>query len=213
MTNTTKSNPCCAIRKLPSPRSTTIMATKFGPIWRSPCPLCSSFVHSVSHLSLSSRSRSMYSHTSKLARFALLSLFITFSSFAQEPAQMPPEMHHHHGDIPVVQPVYPRLGRAQENPGSPLFTLDQAQKLAAESNPTLRQAEAEIRAAKARQQQAGLYPNPTVGYAGDEIRGGSVGGGKQGFFLQQTIVTGGKLALARDILAQETKLAEVEAEE
>src|SRR4029077_17551704 len=80
-------------------------------------------------------------------------------------------------------------------------------------NPTLRQAEAEIRATKARQQQAGLYPNPTVGYTGDEIRGGSVGGGKQGFFVQQTIVTGGKLRLSRDIFGKEVKLAELEAEE
>src|SRR5262249_53613912 len=81
------------------------------------------------------------------------------------------------------------------------------------NNPTLKQADAEIRAAKGRQQQSGLYPNPTVGYTGDEIRGGSVGGGKQGFFVQQTIVTGGKLSLARDVFAKETKLAEIEAEE
>jgi cobalt-zinc-cadmium efflux system outer membrane protein len=77
----------------------------------------------------------------------------------------------------------------------------------------LRQAELEIRATKARQQQAGLYPNPTVGYTGDEIRGGSVGGGKQGFFVQQTIVTGGKLGLSRDVFGKEVKLAELEAEE
>ena len=105
------------------------------------------------------------------------------------------------------------MGRAQEHAESALMTLDQAQQIAKENNPTLRQAEAEIRAAKARQQQAGLYPNPSVGYTGDEIRGGSVGGGKQGFFVQQTIVTGGKLRLASDVLAKETKLAEIEAEE
>ena len=146
---------------------------------------------------------------------AFLFAISTLPSLAQDkPMQMPPgEMHHHHGDIAVVQPVYPRLGRAQENPVSPLFTLEQAQKLASESNPTLRQAEAEIRAAKARQQQAGLYPNPTVGYAGDEIRGGSFSGGKQGFFIEQTVVTGGKLARSKDIFAKETQLAEIEAQE
>jgi len=122
-------------------------------------------------------------------------------------------MHHHHGDIEPVQPIYPRMGRAQEHAEGTLFTLDEAQRLAAESNPTLRQAEAEIRAAKARQQQAGLYPNPTVGYTGDEIRGGSVAGGKQGFFLQQTFVTGGKLGKSRAVLNQESRLAELEAEE
>jgi hypothetical protein len=33
------------------------------------------------------------------------------------------QMEHHHMNIPIVQPVYPHLGRAQENPQSPLFTL------------------------------------------------------------------------------------------
>src|SRR5215472_4207498 len=135
---------------------------------------------------------------------------------AARPAQQPPAQEHaahHHEDIAPLEPQFPRLGRAQENAHGPLLTLDDAEKMARDSNPTLRQAEAEIRAAKARQQQSGLYPNPSVGYTGDEIRGGSVGGGKQGFFVQQTIVTAGKLTLARDVLAKETKLAEIEAEE
>src|SRR5258706_11324209 len=113
----------------------------------------------------------------------------------------------------MVKPEYPRMGRAQENAKDALVTLEQVQKIASESNPTLQQAGAEIRAAKARQQQAGLYPNPTVGYTGDEIRGGSVGGGKQGFFVQETGVTGGKLGLSRDVFGKEVKLAELEAEE
>src|SRR5437667_6691105 len=105
------------------------------------------------------------------------------------------------------------MGEAQEQAKGTLMALTSLQRSAAQSNPTLRQAEAEIRAAKARQQQSGLYPNPAVGYTGDEIRGGSVGGGKQGFFVQQTVVTGGKLTLAREVFAKETKLAEIEAEE
>jgi outer membrane protein, heavy metal efflux system len=126
---------------------------------------------------------------------------------------MPKQEAHSHLDMAVVRPQYPRMGRAQENAKDALVTLEQVQKIAGESNPTLRQAEAEIRAAKARQQQSGLYPNPTVAYTGDEIRGGSVGGGKQGFFVQQTVVTGGKLRLNRDIFGKEVKLAENEAEE
>jgi outer membrane protein, heavy metal efflux system len=126
---------------------------------------------------------------------------------------MQEHQEHQHGNIPVVKPQYPRLGRAQENAKGPLVTLEQAQKMAEQTNPTLRQAEAEIKAARARQQQAGLYPNPTVGYTGDEIRGGSVGGGKQGFFLQQTVVTGRKLGLSRAVYGKEIKLAEMEAEE
>jgi cobalt-zinc-cadmium efflux system outer membrane protein len=131
---------------------------------------------------------------------------------AQE-MQMPKHEQHHQMAMPVVRPEYPRMGRAQENAKGALVTLEQVQKIAGEANPTLRQAEAEIRAAKSRQHQSGLYPNPTVAYTGDEIRGGSDGGGKQGFFVQQTIVTGGKLGLSRDVFGKELKLAEIEAEE
>jgi outer membrane protein, heavy metal efflux system len=141
-------------------------------------------------------------------------------SFANSPAhaQQPPkdmsqEHMHHHGSIEPVQPVYPRFGRDQENAQGKLFSLDDAQHLAAESNPTLRQAEAEIRAAQSRRQQSSLYSNPTIGYTGDEIRGGSINGGKQGFFLQQSVVTGSKLSKSAKVFDQETRLAEIEAEE
>jgi len=132
---------------------------------------------------------------------------------AQQSSSMPQEHMHHHGDIQPVQAVYPRMGRAQEAAAGKLFTLEEALRLARESNPTLRQAEAEIRAAKSRLQQAGLYPNPTIGYTGDEIRGGSIDGGKQGFFVEQHIVTAGKLGKSRDVYAKEIRLAEIEAEE
>src|SRR5215813_8484689 len=145
----------------------------------------------------------------------LMTLFLTLDSEAQQ--TQPPAVQEHaahgHGDIHPVEPHYPQMGRAQSSATTPLMTLDQFQKIAQEHNPTRKQAEAEIRAANARHQQAGLYPNPSVAYTGDEIRGGSVGGGKQGFFVEQTIVTGGKLRLAKDVLGQETKLATIEAEE
>ena len=140
--------------------------------------------------------------------------FVIFrAAFAQEMPAQQEHAQHHHGDIALVKAEYPRMGRAQEHAQGALVTLEQAQKMASETNPTLRQADAEIRAAKARQQQAGLYPNPVVGYTGDEIRGGSVGGGKQGFFVQQTIVMGGKLATSREVFGKEAKLAELEAQE
>jgi cobalt-zinc-cadmium efflux system outer membrane protein len=140
-------------------------------------------------------------------------LAIFRAAFAQEMPAQQEHAQHHHGDIALVRAEYPRMGRAQEHAQSALVTLEQAQKMASETNPTLRQANAEIRAAKARQQQAGLYPNPVVGYTGDEIRGGSVGGGKQGFFVQQTVVTGGKLASSREVFRKEAQLAELEAQE
>src|SRR6266481_2814587 len=156
------------------------------------------------------------SHMRIIAKFGTMmiarALLAAGPVHAQE-MQMPPQEQHHQMNIPVVKPEYPRMGRTQENTKGSLITLEQVQKMAIESNPTLRQAEAEIRAAKARQQQSGLYPNPTVAYTGDEIRGGSVGGGKQGFFVQQTVVTGGKLGLSREVFGKEVKLAEIEAEE
>src|SRR6266404_4308366 len=151
-----------------------------------------------------------------IARLGMLivagTLWMQNAAGAQE-MQMSKQEHAMRSGAASVKAEYPRLGRAQERAQGQLVTLEQMQKIASESNPTLRQAEAEIRATKARQQQAGLYPNPTVGYTGDEIRGGSVGGGKQGFFVQQTIVTGGKLGLSRDVFGKEVKLAELEAEE
>jgi len=150
------------------------------------------------------------------ATLLLCSTTLVIAAQAQEktpPMHMNQQMQHHHGDVPLVKPEYPRMGRSQENATAPLVTLEQVEKMASETNPTLRQAEAEIRAAKARQQQVGLYPNPSVGYTGDEIRGGSVGGGKQGFFVQQTIVTAGKLGRSREVSGAESKLAEIEAQE
>jgi outer membrane protein, heavy metal efflux system len=144
--------------------------------------------------------------------FATSVLWMACRAQAQE-MQMQKKEHAVHEEMKKIEAEYPRLGRAQERAQGKLITLEQVQKIASESNPTLRQAEAEIRAAKARQQQSGLYPNPSVGYTGDEIRGGSVGGGKQGFFVEQTVVTGGKLRLSREIFGDEVKLAEIEAEE
>ncbi len=85
--------------------------------------------------------------------------------------------------------------------------------MALQNNPTFAQSTANIQAAEGRKKQSGLYPNPTVGYQGEQIRGGSFHGGEQGFFVQQDIVLGGKLGLNRKIFDQELKQAETEAEE
>jgi len=108
-------------------------------------------------------------------------------------------------------------GQAQtQTPPAPdqkTITLEELQQMALQNNPTLAQATANIRAAEGRKQQSGLYPNPTVGYQGEEIRGGSFRGGEQGFFVQQNIVTAGKLGLNRNIFEQEKRQAETEADE
>ena len=93
------------------------------------------------------------------------------------------------------------------------ITLEELQQMALQNNPTFGQADANIKSAEGRKKQSGLYPNPTVGYQGEQIRGGSFHGGEQGFFIQQDIVLGGKLGLNRQIFDQELKQAETEADE
>jgi cobalt-zinc-cadmium efflux system outer membrane protein len=109
--------------------------------------------------------------------------------------------------------VAPLKAQGQGAPALPSFTLEQLLQMARSSNPTLGQAQAGVRGAAGRTLQAGLWPNPTVGYSGDEIRGGSFGGGEQGVFVQQNVILGGKLALDRKIFAEEGKQTDAEAEE
>jgi outer membrane protein, heavy metal efflux system len=107
----------------------------------------------------------------------------------------------------------PEQTSRQGEPAEQSYTLEQLLQMARANNPTLGQAQAGIREAAGRTLQAGLWPNPTVGYAGDEIRGGSFGGGEQGIFIQQNVILGGKLGLDRKIFAAEGKQTEQEAEE
>src|SRR5260370_19238652 len=74
---------------------------------------------------------------------------------AQE-MQMPPQEQHHQMNIPVVKPENPRIGITHEKTKGSLITLEQVAKIAIESNPTLRQAEAHIRARNATHPQSGL---------------------------------------------------------
>ncbi|MGB9312981.1 MAG: TolC family protein [Candidatus Acidiferrales bacterium] len=107
-----------------------------------------------------------------------------------------------------------QIAPAQSAPSpAPALTLDQLEQIALANNPTLAQAQAGVRAAAGRTRQAGLWPNPTIGYMGEEIRGGSYGGGQQGVFVQQDIILGNKLGLARQVLAAEGDQASAEAAE
>src|SRR6266568_358377 len=85
---------------------------------------------------------------------------------------------------------------ADEPPATSL-TLGALEQMALEHNPTLRQASANIDVARGWAQQAGLYPNPTVGYVGERIGSAGTAGEMQGLFIDQTIVTAGKLSLDR----------------
>jgi len=118
-----------------------------------------------------------------------------------------------HDVKPLPPPSTPTLGALQANPQQKLIRLDELEQLALKNNPTLAQAAAEISASKGRRSQSGLWPNPTVGYTGEEIRGGSFNGGQQGFFVEQDVILGSKLALNQKVLAQEVRQAELESEE
>jgi hypothetical protein len=124
-----------------------------------------------------------------------------------------PEMEmHHHGSIPEVMPQFPHLGDSQRIVPGPIYQLEDLEHMAAAHNPTLAQAQRAVEAARGRQRQSGLYPNPTIGYEADEIRGGTYGGGEQGFFVEQPILLGGKLGLNRKVGASEVKERQAEAE-
>ena len=114
--------------------------------------------------------------------------------------------------LPTPGAPAPASPKDTTTPSSGL-TLAELEQIALRNNPTLAQASSEVRAAAARKLQSGLYPNPTVGYQGEQIRGGIQGGGEQGFFVSQDVVLGGKLGLNRNIFEQQKKQADAEAEE
>ena len=104
----------------------------------------------------------------------------------------------------------PYRAAAQALPSAPAsLTLEELERRALDNNPTLAQARAAVDASRGRAKQAGLLPNPTIGYSGDEISSGPViRGGEHGFFVEQTIPLGGKLGLSRTVFQREVTQAE-----
>ncbi|MSU77169.1 MAG: TolC family protein [Gemmataceae bacterium] len=104
------------------------------------------------------------------------------------------------------------LPEPSPGPGCAPLTLADLQQLAIENSPQIRQAHHDIDAARGVFAQAGLYPNPTIGYEGDTI-GQSNGDGKrsagqQGGYIDQLIKTAGKLNLAKQAAQYEIEIAE-----
>src|SRR5262249_3830943 len=65
-----------------------------------------------------------------------------------------------------AQEVMPPPAPARESTELSLADLEQ---LALQHNPTLKQAGAQVEASRGRAVQSGLYPNPTIGYDGEQI--------------------------------------------
>jgi outer membrane protein, heavy metal efflux system len=127
----------------------------------------------------------------------------------QTPQPRPAPVVDHSGHaMPTQTP-----GREEETTG-PVMTLQELEALAAQNNPTLAQADAAVRAAEGRRRQAGLFPNPVVGYEGEELpfRGGAGEVSQHGFFVEQTIPLGGKLGKAKRVFERERDQAQILAE-
>jgi cobalt-zinc-cadmium efflux system outer membrane protein len=89
------------------------------------------------------------------------------------------------------------------------MALNQFEQFALAANPTLEQANAIVKQSAGQARQAGLMPNPSVGYEGEQIRGGSYGGGEHGAFVQQDFVLGGKLGLRKNVYEQQRRSNEI----
>ena len=81
------------------------------------------------------------------------------------------------------------------------LTLDALLALTRAHNPDLAVAAARVTEARGEFVQAGLYPNPTVGYMGNQINDGPGTAGQQGAYVSQEIVTGGKRKVAQSAAA------------
>lgn len=140
----------------------------------------------------------------------LLLLFFPNPSGAQELLQPPVRI----ADPPAAS-VGSRFTQPPARPSQPVsvgdapltegevLDLEAVLSLTTQNNPTLRQARLQISAELAKAQQAGLYPNPTLAYAGEQIfvdvEGDTDSPGEfQGGIVSQRFVTGGKLRLSRE---------------
>lgn len=93
------------------------------------------------------------------------------------------------------------------------LTLSELEGLAVQTNPTLRAAQAGIDMARSRARQASSWPNPVVGYTAEEIKTGSGDPrGQYGFFVEQSILLGGKLRLNRAVFERSADQADAELE-
>ena len=83
------------------------------------------------------------------------------------------------------------------------ITLAELEQMAVAASPSVAQSQSDVRATAGRALQAGAYPNPVVGASGDHVAGGPIlRGGDLGGFVEQRVVTAGKLGLQRGAAEQ-----------
>lgn len=121
--------------------------------------------------------------------------------------------HEGHGQAPQAPPQEIQRPRREVIPAGPAMKLEDLEAMALQRNPTLAQADAVVRSAEGRRRQAGLFPNPVIGYFLEEFAFRSPGEtAEQGAFIEQTIPLGGKLSKARRVFDRERDQAVVLAE-
>jgi len=113
----------------------------------------------------------------------------------------------------AIRELYEALPKMPEErvvgaePGERALTLADLQHTAYSRSPVISKAWADVDSRRGRAVQAGLCPNPVVGYEGDTIN--TLGtAGYNGLFFEQTYVTAGKLGLAQQAALMEVRAAE-----
>ncbi len=140
----------------------------------------------------------------------------------QQKQETKPVPHEHgsgiasHNNVQVEVPELPYLPGADPTvdttPVGPAVTIETFERLAMQS-PDVVQARTAVDAARGTARQAGLLPNPAIGYSADEMSGGEPAhGGQHGFFVDQVIPLGGKLGKRRDALLAAAAEAEARLE-
>jgi cobalt-zinc-cadmium efflux system outer membrane protein len=104
---------------------------------------------------------------------------------------------------------------AEAQPSAPpaqFLALDDLERRALKTNPTIAQVEAIARAVAGRRWQVSVYPNPLIGYSADDVGARAPGRGKHFVWVQQSIVTAGKRGHVQRAVEQEAVHAAAETE-
>ncbi len=114
----------------------------------------------------------------------------------------------------TVVPEQDRRAPSRDDlPEGPAPRLEDLERMALEKNPTIAQAESSVLVSQARRRQAGLFPNPIIGYTGENLAFRAMNQtSAHGAFVEQTIPLGGKLSKAKQIFSREAEQAQMLAE-
>ncbi len=122
-----------------------------------------------------------------------------------DPTQLPDEWRRQVSERYTPIPSLSSIQAPTEN--VPTWTLPDLEAIAMNDHPALRLAWADVEIARGEALQAGLGPNPTVGYQGDTIGTGGTAG-YNGVAVSQTFITANKLGLAESVEGFDVRSAE-----